>query len=366
MDEREARMHAGLTQLAEPMAEVPDLDQVVARGRQLRQRRRMAGIAGGTAAVLVAAAGLGLVLTSSIFANNGRVSVVATPSPAPSTAARQIGVGATEEAHIALPPLGLTSGVYDVRFRATKTATGIDLKVTAVSPSGNFSTEQLNQDRNPAGFDLEEGLRVGLLTDRASWFTPVDNKGQSGLVSYTAELPDFGVTVFVVAPQDGAKLNSLAALAWRGSDGQLRSVETSGGPRDSVTADMPSARFVVDGHAGTLASLEHNDLLALVDYDGLGYAMNVREAQGNCRFAGSSTKEVGQDEVWQSLAICPLPIGATQITPILAPGVSDWKLVTVGDRPVVVVPYGKGTLAQIVTGLRYTTGAGKQVETKVG
>lgn len=365
MDDREARMHAGLTQLAEPMAEVPDLEQVVARGRQLRQRRRIAGIAVGTAAMLVVAAGLGTVLNSSIFANGGQVPVVATPSPVPSTSALQIGVGATEEAHIALPSNGLKSGVYDVRFVATRTATGIDLKVTLISPSSSFNTELTNQDRNPAGFDLEEGLRVGLLTDRVSWFSPVDDKDLFGSVGYTAELPDFGATVFVVAPQDGSTLDNLAALTWRGSDGQMRSVETSGDSPPSAAADMPSAQFTVGGHEGALATLEHHDLLVLVDYDGFGYSMNVRDAQGNCRFAGSSDKAVGEAEVWQSLAICPLPIGATQITPILAPGVSGWKLVTVGDRPVLVIPSDKGKLAQIVTALRYTDGAGKPVETKV-
>lgn len=365
MDELETRMHTGLTQLAEPMAEAPELEQVASRGRQLRQRRRIAGIAGGAAAVLVVASGLSLVLGSSIFANNGRVAVVATPSPTPSLGS-PIG---TSEAHIALPPNGSEEFPYDVRFVATRTLSGVSLKATAVTPTSNFSMEMPDQDRNPGGFNLDDGVTggsgflVGMITDQVSWFDAV-SADLFAFRTYTEQLPGLGM-VYVVVPGAGVKLSDLQGLTWSGSDGQVRSVDLHG-KRDAPAQLVPMTRFDVGGHTGTLFSVEHYDLLALVDYDGLGYSMNVREAQGTCRLAGSSTKAVGQDEVWTSLAICPLPIGSTQITPVLAPGITTWKTVMVGDRPVLLVPSDKGKVTQIVTGLRFTDGAGKPEETKVG
>jgi len=357
MDELETRMRGGLTQLVEPVSDLPELDAVVTRGRQLRARRRIGVVAGGAAA-LALVAGFGWAGTSLLHRSESPI--VATPSVSASAA---IPIGATAEAHIALPPdLGQGYGIYDIRFLATKTLTGIDLKATSISETDQFTHGEVDQDKNPAGFGLEQGqIRVGLLTDRVDWLDAVGKGDLFGFQSFTAELPGWGATVYVVVPRKGVALDSLAAMTWRGSDGQMRWVDTSRGPLGSETKVMPTAQFQLDGHTGTLASLEHFDLLALADYDGLGYQMNVREAQGGCRFAGSSEQAPGGSEVWQSLAICPLPIGATQISATPGPGVAAGKTLMVGDRPVVVIAADRGKLGQIVTSLSYTDGTGKQI-----
>lgn len=350
MDELETRMHAGLTQLAEPMAEAPELEQVVSRGQQLRRRRRIAGIAGGAAAVLVVASGLGMTFGSGIFANGGRGPVLATPSPVPTPSAlptMSVAPGTTGK--VVFEPETLTNmGASSLAVQATSLAGG-GYSVDVSFVSTNKQTDQrhaINDGRSISWFQFTPKVQVGFVPYALDWIHYVDNDGAGPFGSWGGDQRTFSeldaTAVYRVGDGKGGEYHGLRGYLWRGADGVYRVADgsvlpswTSGGSTYLVTEEL-----------GELVQVEENSALAT----------KLNSAKPTfLTFWDGPHNDLSHTAVL-------LPKGASSPEPKLGAPKVEVETTTLGGRVLVVASATtRGTKVEAMTSITYTDASGKRV-----
>ncbi len=362
MDELETRMHTGLTQLAEPMVEVPELDQVVARGRELRRRRRIAGIAGGAAAVLVVASGVGVVLGSGLLANGGRVSVVATPSPAPSlsrtsapgtsTKPALVAPGTTDRVVITSGPLVDELMAAQVQMNATLLDDGRYM-VQAELQRGNrldLTRAATNDGHSITWFQLTSKVVVGFVPHRLNWIQYSDKEvGQPFFSSFSMDFRAFAqfdaTVVYRVAAGASGDYAGLRGYLWRGDDGRYY---------DGDGALLPSDTY----NGATLYLSERLGIFGMIRG---GNFTSVEERSGHASVLSpaDSSKDV------KAVAVALLPAGASK--PEVHAGVNGAQIdiETLGGRVLVVATAtASDNSVPLITSITFTDANGKKVTDK--
>jgi len=351
MDELETRIHAGLTQLAEPMAEAPELEQVVSRGHQLRNRRRIAGIAGGAAAMLAIAAGVGWAGASGIGLGS-QAPVLATPSPVPTPSAlptMSVAPGTTGKVVFDPDTLDTHMGASSLAMQATSLAGG-GYSVDVSFVSTNKQTDQrhaINDGRSISWFQFTPKVQVGFVPHTVDWIHYVDNDGAGPFGSWGGDQRTFlelDATV-VYRLGDGKETgdyHGLRGYLWRGVDGVYHVADgsvlpswTSGGSTYLVTEEL-----------GELVQVEENSTLAT----------KLNSAKPTfLTFWDGPHNDLSHTAVL-------LPKGASSPEPKLgAPGV-EVETTTLGGRVLVVASSTtRGSNVEAMTSITYTDASGKRV-----
>lgn len=361
MDELETRMHAGLTQLAEPMAEVPNLNQVVARGRELRRRRRIAGIAGGAAAVLVVASGVGVVLGSGLLANGGRASVVATPSPAPSLS-RTSAPGTSTKPALVVPGTtdqvvidsgGLVNELMAAKVQVNATMlddgrymVGVDLQ------RGNrldLTRAATNDGKSITWFQLTSKVVVGFVPHRLNWIQYIDKKADDPFFGSFSLDPvafaRFDATVVYRSAYTDGDFAGLSGYLWRDDAGRFC---------DGDGNALPTAIY----EGATLYFSERFGIFGLVRGGSYTSGGEWRDDLYVVDSGDASTDKKAVEAVL-------LPVGSSQPTAELGVSGAQLDVTSLGDRVMLVATASvpDNTVA-LITSLSYTDANGKLVTHK--
>lgn len=358
MDELETRMHTGLTQLAEPMAEVPDLDQVVARGRELRRRRRIAGIAGGAAAVLVVASGVGMAFGSGIFANSGRGPVLATPSPAPSTSPSTstkptvVVPGTTDQ--VVIDSGGLVNELMatQVQLNATLLDDG-RYSVQAVLQRGDrvdYQHSATNDGHSITWFQLTSKVVVGFVPHRLNWIQYSDKEvGQPFFSSFSMDFRTFAqfdaTVVYRVAAGASGDYAGLRGYLWRGDDGRYYDGDGTLLPSDTYNG----ATLYFSERLGIFGMIRGGNFTSVEERSGHASVLNPAD----------SSKDV------KAVAAALLPAGASK--PEVHAGVNGAQIdiETLGGRVLVVATATvSNDSVPLISSITFTDANGKKVSDK--
>lgn len=355
MDELETRMHTGLTQLAEPMAEVPDLDQVVGRGRELRRRRRIAGIAGGAAAVLVVASGVGVAFGSGIFANSGHGPVLATPSPAPSTSPSTstkptvVVPGTTDQ--VVIDSGGLVNELMAAKVQLNATLLdGGRYSVQAVLQRGDrvdYEHAAINDGHSITWFQLTWRVVVGFVPHRLNWIQYSDKDGvaYSYFTSEFATFTRFDATVVYREAFTTGDYAGLRGYLWRDASGRYY---------DGDGTVLPSDTY----NGATLYLSEQLGIFGMVQD---GTSTSVEERAGHASFLGPWTSP----RTTKSAAAVLLPAGASK--PEVHTGVigTQVDIEALGGRVLVIATANDpDSTVPLITSVSYTDASGKKVTDK--
>lgn len=351
MDELETRMHAGLTQLAEPMAEAPELEQVVSRGRQLRQRRRIGALAGGAASVLA----IGLALGAMPGLRGIPPVVVATPSPMATTSA-------TPTTLPSQPPHGgnvdlklMSHGVIDrVDIMVDRTSRGMKLRLTMIGTNGlvlhTWTGEATPSQRFEVAADYGVKLRIGVLDHEVADLNLISGSSRPGSLRWMYQLiPGGEGTVYYAMADDGSDPN-IADVLWRSPSGDYF---------DATGKRLTSARVKLAGFSGWLY-LDSARKVIRYQLGTQANRLNLGESVMDCHFSSDSD----DNGTTTSFEICLLPKGATGIEPTLGVGGEHWETYGLEDWTVLVVT-GSAPDASMITSVTYHQPGGAKVVEKL-
>jgi len=376
MNDLEELLRTDLARAAEPIDSGLDADDLLATGHRVRRSRTMR-VGAGLTAVLVTAAGLGLVVATTV-GHGSPAPVLATPSPAPS-------VSVTPSVSSATPSVSPTSGdtvpgkaTFDLTgfgmnetdapfdqlvVAAKQTGTGMtSITVTGSKPGhpDQKATAQFEAGRASAEF-LALGKRavITLLPATASRASLSTDLKVGGRVSDTKVLSGTGLSVHVTVFEHGvADPTKGAGIIWQTPDGSLYS--TSG-------AEVPSAEVTVAGARVRVYRSEEIGDLGLWDGGTFGgTSMAIKDATPSS-LIGGGVGHCGEVPptgcTWTNFVA--LPPGTTKLQLTLNPKApdSDWTSATLSDGWVMVVAVNHASkeTSTVVVSADYVDASGKAV-----
>ncbi len=373
MNDLEELLRTDLARAAEPIESDLDADELVEAGHRVRRSRTMR-VGAGITAVLVTAAGLGLVVATAV-GRGSQAPVLATPSPVPSVTP-SVTPSTTDSPTITTATAG--KATFDLTgFGMNKADSPFDQLVVAAEPTSTGTlaiaitgsklghadqkaTAQVEAGRTSATFvGLGKRAVVTLVPGTAANASLFTDLNVGGRASDTKVVPGTGLSALVTVFERGvAEPTKGAGVIWQTVDGSLYS--TSG-------AEVPSAEVSVAGETARVYRSEEIGELGLWGRGTLGgtsYAIKDSTPSSLIDGGFGHCPEVPAGEcVWTKLVA--LPAGSTDVQLTLNPAAtsSGWTSVTLSDGSVMVVAvmHSGDKQSQVVMSADYVDASGKAV-----
>lgn len=369
MNDLEELLRTDLARAAEPIDSGVDADDLLATGHRVRRSRAMR-VGAGLTAVLVTAAGLGLVIAANVY-NGGRGPVLATPSPVPS-------VTPSTSASPTITSATAGKATFDLTgFRMNKTRPPFDQLVVAARPTGTgmmsitvtgskpgqvdeLVTAQFAAGGTSATFvTLGKRVVVALLPGLATSADLFTDSDVGGRVSDTKVLPGTGLTAHVAAFEHGvADPAKGAQVIWQAADWVLHSTSGAEVPSEVAMLGTEQVRVFRSVEAGSMGLWGRGEL---------GGTSTKIDDWAPSDLVGGGLGH-GQDEPnaqWTWVKFAALPPGTTDVQLTLNPDATStqWKAVTLSDGWVMViaVAHGSEKLGPVVVSADYVDPSGKAV-----
>lgn len=369
MNDLEELLRADLARAAEPIDSGLDADALIESGHRVRRSRTMR-IGAGLTAVLVAAAGLGLVVANNVY-TGGRGPVLATPSPDPSV---------TPSASDSPTVTSVTRGkaTFDLTgFTMNQTNAPFDQLVVTAEPTGTGKMSITVTGSKPGHADVQATAQFGAWGTSATFlalgkrvvvallpgtatsadlFTDLNVGGRS---SDTKVLSGAGLTAHVTVFERGvADTTKGPEVIWQTPDGSLHA--TSG-------ATVPSREVIVAGETARIYRSEEIGVLGLWGHGTLGgtsYA--IKDSKPSNLLSGGfghCGETPASDCTWANFV--ELPPGTTNVQLTVNPNAtsSGWASVTLPDGWVLVlaVQHSSEKSSTVVVSADYVDATGKAV-----
>lgn len=369
MNDLEELLRTDLARAAEPIDSGLDADELIEAGQRARRSRTMR-VGAGLTAVLVAAAGLGLVVSNNVY-TGGRGPVLATPAPTPSV---------TPSASDSPTVTSVTRGkaTFDLTgFTMNQTNAPFDQLVVTAEPTGTGKMSITVTGSKPghadvqatAGFGawgtsatflaLGKRVVVALLPGTATsadLFTDLNVGGRS---SDTKVLSGAGLTAHVTVFERGvADTTKGPQVIWQTPDGSLHATSGAEVPSEVVMLGTEQVRVFRSVEVGSMGLWGRGELG--------GTSTKIGDSAPSDLIGGGLGH--GQDEPnaeWTWVKFAALPPGSTDVQLTLNPQATStqWKSVTLSDGWVMVIAvlHGSEKLDPAVVSADYVDSSGKAV-----
>jgi len=349
MDDLETRMRGGLTQLVEPVSDLPELDAVVTRGRQLRARRRIGVVAGGAAA-LALVAGLGWAGTSLLHRADSPVVGTPSVSASASTTPGLVLPGTTDQVVFSDGPLVAELMATRVRVNATLLPGGLySVEVAVVRGDRvDYQHTATNDGRSISWFQVTPKVIVGFVPHRLNWIQYFDKEPSEAFGSFGSDIVPFGQldgTAVFRTTDFGGEYVGLRDYLWRGADGSYRDGEGSLAP----SVALGHVTYYLSDRLGVLGSVSPS-----------GGVSTLTVADGRPTYL-TSWAESGEG---RATTAALLPVGASQPDPKTAGKQAEVQTAELGGRVLVVVSATVRGTVDPMASLSYTDANGKLVTDK--
>jgi hypothetical protein len=369
MNDLEELLRTDLARAAEPIDSGLVADELIEAGHRVRRSRTMR-VGAGLTAVLVATAGLALVIANNVY-SGGRGPVLATPSPVPSTVPSTSASPTSTSAIRGTATFDLTDfgmNKSDPPFdqlvvEAAPTGTG-KMSITVTGSKPGQADQQVTAQFGPWGTSatfvtLGKRVVVTLLPGTASNASLFTDLNVGGRVSDTKVIPGARlsalVTVFERGVADPAKG---AGVIWQTADGSLHSTSGAEVPSEVAMLGTEQVRVFRSVEVGSMGLWGRGEL---------GGTNTKIDEWAPSDLVGGGLGH-GQDEPnaqWTWVKFAALPPGSTDVQLTLNPQATStqWKTVTLSDGWVMViaVAHGGEKLNPVVISADYVDPSGKAV-----
>jgi hypothetical protein len=369
MNDLEELLRTDLARAAEPIDSDLDADELIEAGQRVRRSRTMR-VGAGLTAVLVATAGLGLVIVNNVH-NGGRGPVLASPSPSPS-------VPASTSAGPTSTSVTRGTATFDLTgFSMNKTDAPFDQLVVEAAPTGTGKMSITVTGSTPGRADqqviaqfgaggtsatfvtLGKRVVVALLPGTATSAELFTDLNVGGRVSDTKALPGAGLTAHVTVFEHAATDTTTdPEVIWQTPDGALHATSGAEVPSAAVMFGTQQVRVFRSTEVGSMGLWGRGELG--------GTSVEISDAAPSDLIGGGLGHGPDKPSTeWTWVKFAALPPGSTDIQLSLNPKAtsSEWKSVTLSDGWVMVIAvlHGSEKLDPIVVSADYVDASGTAV-----